>query len=132
MCKKVSESNTDFMASQPTLADIMAKLDFLTQEANAFRLDAKRLKENVNRVVTKLKTHNQNPKSGTTCVIPMVRKVVDKPDSTILLIFTPVLKAFHIVPKEFQDKPPSICDTQPEIESDYEEFTSTRQILMKT
>jgi len=46
------------MASQPTLADIMAKLDFLTQEVNAFRLDAKRLKENVNSVVNKLETHN--------------------------------------------------------------------------
>ena len=65
------------MASQPTFADIITKLDFLTQEVNAFCLDAKRLKENVNSVVTKLETHNQNLKSGTTCVIPIVRKVVD-------------------------------------------------------
>jgi len=50
------------MNFQPTLADIMAKLDSLTQEANAFYLNAKRLKENVNRVMTKLETHNQNPK----------------------------------------------------------------------
>ena len=61
--------------------------------------------------------------SSTTCVILIIRKVVDKPDSTIPLIFTLVLKAFHIVPKEFQDKPPPICGTQPEIESDSEEFT---------
>ena len=53
---ETSEPNTDFMASQLTLADIVAKLDFLTQEANAFRLNAKRLKKNVNRVVIKLET----------------------------------------------------------------------------
>jgi len=75
------------MDFQPILADIMAKLDFLTQEANDFRLDAKWLKENVNMVVTKLETYNQNPKSGTSCVILIVRKVVDKPDSTIPPIF---------------------------------------------
>jgi len=39
--EKISEPSIDSMASQPTLADIMAKLDFLTQEANAFYLDAK-------------------------------------------------------------------------------------------
>ena len=93
------------MASQLTLANIMTKLDFLTQKPNAFRLDAKRLKENVNRVVSKLETHNQNPKSSITCVIPIIRKVVDKPDSTIPPIFTPVIKEFSDVPKEFQDKP---------------------------
>ena len=53
----------------------------------------------------------------------MVRKVVDKPDSTIPQIFTPVLKTFHIVSKEFEDKIPLICDSQPEIEYDSEEFT---------
>ena len=104
------------MASQPTLADIMAKLDLLTQEANTFRLDAKRLKE-------KLETHNQNPKSSTTCVIPIVKKVMDKPDSTITPIFTPVIKEFRYVLKEFQDKSSPICDNQPEIESDSKEFT---------
>jgi len=46
------------MEFQPTLPDIMAKVDFLIQEANAFRLDAKQLKETVNMVVTKLKIHN--------------------------------------------------------------------------
>ena len=64
-------------------------------------LDAKQLKENVNRVVTKLETHNRNLKSSTTCVIPIVRKVVDKPNSIIALIFTPVVKEFSDVPKEF-------------------------------
>jgi len=92
LSEKVSEPNTDSMASQPTLAGIMAKLDFLTQEVNAFRLDAKRLKENVNRVVIKLETHKQNLKSGTTCVILIIRKVMDKPESTIPLIFTLVVK----------------------------------------
>jgi len=120
--EEVSESNTDSMASQPSLTDIMSKLDFLTQEANAFRLDANWLKENVNRVVTKLETHNQNPKSST-CVIPIVKKVVDKPYSTIPLIFTPVVKEFSEVSKEFQDKPSPIYDNQPEIESDFKEFT---------
>ena len=81
------------------------------------------MKENVNRVVTKLETHNQNPKSSTTCVIPILRKVVDKPNSTIPLIFTPVIKEFRDVPKEFQDKPSPICDNQPDIESDSKEFT---------
>ena len=46
------------MDFQPTLADIKAKLDSLTQEDNVFRLNAKRLKENVNRIVIKLETHN--------------------------------------------------------------------------
>ena len=69
LLEEVSKPHTDSMASLHTLGDIMAKFDFLTQEANAFCLDAKWLKENVNRVVTKLKTNNQNPKSGTTCVI---------------------------------------------------------------
>ena len=41
LCENVSEPNTDFMASQLILVDIMTKLDFLTQEANAFYLDAK-------------------------------------------------------------------------------------------
>ena len=44
------------MDFQPTLAGIMAKLNFLTQEVNVFRLDIKWLKENVNRVVAKLET----------------------------------------------------------------------------
>ena len=35
--EKISEPNTDSMVSQSTLAEIMTKLDFLTQEANAFR-----------------------------------------------------------------------------------------------
>jgi len=121
--ENVSEPNTNFMASQHTLTDIMAKLDLQTQEANAFRLDAKRLKENVNRVVTKLETHNQNTKNSTTCVIPILRKVVDKPNSTIPPIFTLVVKEFSDVPKEFQDKPSPICDNQPEIESNFKEFT---------
>ena len=85
--EKVSESNTDFMVSQPTLTDMMVKLDLLRQEANAFRLDAKRLKENVGPIVTKLDTYN--PKNSTTCVILIIRKVVDMPDSTIPLIFIP-------------------------------------------
>jgi len=89
----------------------MVKLDFVTQEANAFCLDAKRLEENVNRVVTKLETHNQSSKNGTTCVISIVRKVVDKSDRNIPLIFTPVVKEFSNVSKEFQDKPPLICNT---------------------
>ena len=114
------------MASQPTLADITSKLDFLTQEANAFRLDAKRLKDNVNRVVTKLETHNQNLKSDTTCIILIVRKVVNKPDSTIPLIFILVVKEFSDVPEEFQDKSSPICDNRPEIESDSKEFTITQ------
>ena len=58
------------MDFQSTFADIMAKLDSLTQEASAFRLYVKQLKENINRVVIKLETHNQNLKSGTTFVIP--------------------------------------------------------------
>ena len=122
LCEKVSEPNTNSMASQPTLADIMAKLDFLTQEVNSFRLDAKWLKENVNRVVTKLETHNQNSKSST-CVIFIVRKIVNKSDSTIPLIFTLIVNEFSNVPKDFHDKPLPICDTQPEIESDSKEFT---------
>jgi len=81
------------------------------------------LKENVNRVVTKLETHNQNPKSSNTCVIPIARKVVEKPNSTIPLIFTLMVKEFSDVPKKFQDKASPICDTQPEIESDSKEFT---------
>ena len=48
---------------------------------------------------------------------------MDKPDSTIPPIFTPVVKEFSDVLKEFQDKPSPICDTQPEIESDSKEFT---------
>ena len=32
-----------------------------------------------------------------------------------------MLKEFSVVPNESQDKPP-ICDTQPEIESDFDEF----------
>jgi len=48
---------------------------------------------------------------------------VDKPDSIIPLIFTPVVKEFSDVPKEFQDKLSPICDTQSEIESDFKEFT---------
>jgi len=110
LCEKVSEPNTDSMASQLTLADIMTNLDFLTQETNAFCLDAKQLKENVNRVVSKLETHNQNPKSSTTCVTSTVRKIVDKPDSTIPSIFTPVIKEFSNILKEFQDKPSPIFD----------------------
>jgi len=123
LCEKISEPNTDSMASQLTLTDIMAKLDFLIQEANAFHLDAKRLKENVNKVVFKLETHKQNPKSSATCVIPIIRKVMNKLDSTIPLIFTPVVKEFSDILKEFQDKLSLICDTQPEIESDFKEFT---------
>ena len=69
------------MDCQPTLADLIAKLDSLTQEANPFCLDAKRLKENVNRVVIKLETYKQNPKSGTTCVIFTARKVKEKFDN---------------------------------------------------
>ena len=123
---KISEPDTDSIASQPTLTDITTKLDFLTQEANDFRLDVKRLKENVNWVVTKLETHNQNPKSGVTCVILVVRKVVDKSDSTIPSIFTSVVEEFSDVLKEFQDKPLPICDTQPEIESDSKELHITQ------
>ena len=81
------------------------------------------MKENVNRVVTKLKTHNQNLKSSTTCVISIVEKIIDKLDSAIPPIFTPVIKEISDVPKEFQDKPSSICDNQSEIESDSKEFT---------
>ena len=73
--------------------------------------------------MTKLETHNQNTKSSSTCVIPIVRKVVDKSNSTIPLIFTPVVKEFSDILKEFQDKLSLICDTQPEIESDFKEFT---------
>jgi len=68
------------MDFQSTLADITTKLDSLTQEANTLHLDTKQLKENVNRVVTKLETHNQNPKSGTTCVISTAREVKEKSD----------------------------------------------------
>ena len=123
LCEKVSKPNADSMVSQPTLADIMTKLDFLTKEANAFHLDTKRLKENVNKVVIKLETHNQNPKSSIACVIPIIRKIIDKPDSAIPPIFTSVVKEFSDVPKEFQDKSSPICDTEPEIESDSKEFT---------
>jgi len=73
--------------------------------------------------VTKLETHNQNPKSDTTCVILIVRKIVDKPDSTIPPIFTLMVKEFSDVPKKFQDKSSPICDIQPEIESDSKKFT---------
>jgi len=58
----------------------------------------------------KLETHNQNP-SCTTCVIAIIRKVIDKPDSTILSIFTLTVKEFSDVPKELQDKTSPICDT---------------------
>ena len=57
------------MNFQQTLADIIAKLDFLAQEVNAFRLDVKRLKENIDRVMVKLVTYNHNSKSDTTCLI---------------------------------------------------------------
>ena len=63
------------------------------------------------KVVTKLETHNQNPKSGTTCVTPIVRAVVDNFDSIILSIFTPIEKEFSDVSKEFQDKISLICGT---------------------
>ena len=46
---------------------------------------------------------------------------MDKLDSIIPPI--PVVKEFSYVPKEFQDKPPRICDTQLEIEYDSVEFT---------
>ena len=69
------------MDCQPNLAYLIAKLDSLTQEANTFCLDAKRLKENVNSVVTKLETRNQNPKSSTTCVIPTAREIEEKSDN---------------------------------------------------
>ena len=46
-----------------------------------------------------------------------------KPDSTIPPIFTPVVKEFSDVPKEFQGKPSPICDNQSEIESDSKKFT---------
>ena len=42
--------------------------------------------------MTKLETYNQKVKSGTICVISIVRKVVDKSDSIIPPIFTPILK----------------------------------------
>ena len=48
---------------------------------------------------------------------------MDNSDSTIPLIFTPVVKEFSDVPKEFQDKSSPICDSQPEIEYDCKEFT---------
>ena len=34
-----------------------------------------------------------------------------------------MLKEFHDIPKDFQDKSSPICDIQPEIESDFKEFT---------
>jgi len=39
------------------------------------------------------------------------RKVVDKPDNIIPPIFISVVKEFSDDPKEFEDKPPPICDT---------------------
>ena len=48
---------------------------------------------------------------------------MDKPDSTIPPIFTPVVKEFSDVPKEFQSKPSPICDNQSEIESHSKKFT---------
>ena len=51
------------------------------------------------------------------------RKVVNKLDSIVPPIFTPVVKEFNDVPKEVQNKPPPICDTQPKIEYDSEDFT---------
>ena len=48
---------------------------------------------------------------------------MDKLVSIIPPIFTPVVKEFSDVPKEFQDKLSPICDTQSEIESDFKKFT---------
>ena len=64
----------------------MTKLDSLTREANAFHLDTKWLKENVNMIVTKLETHNQNSKGGTTCVVPTAREVEEKSDNNKNLV----------------------------------------------
>ena len=55
---------------------------------------------------------------------------MDKPDSAIPPIFIPFVKEFSDVPKEFQDKLSPICDNQPEIESDYKEFTYHPDIVL--
>ena len=46
----------------------------------------------------------------------LVKDGLEEPDTPTSHVVTPVIKVF-------QDKSPPICDTQPEIESDSEEFT---------
>jgi len=55
-------------------------------------------------------------------IIDGVPTVTPKLYSTILPVVTSTLKKFSDVSKEFQDKPIPICDTQPEIEIDSDEF----------
>ena len=47
---EVSELNTDFMASQPTLADLMAKLEALTLDMAQTRADLHKTKEQVKKI----------------------------------------------------------------------------------
>ena len=84
------------MDFQPALTNIMAKLNNLLI-----------ISDNVNKSLDRI----------------IDRKVVDKLDSTIPPIFTPAVKDSSDISKELQDKSPLICDTQPEIEYDSEEFT---------
>ena len=39
LCEEVSEPNTDFMTSQPTLADLMAKFEALTYDIAQTQVD---------------------------------------------------------------------------------------------
>ena len=48
--EKVSEPNTDFMASQPTLADLMAKLEALTHNMAQTRAALHGTKEQVKEI----------------------------------------------------------------------------------
>ena len=53
----------------------------------------------------------------------LVKEGLEEPDTPTPPIVIPMITEFRDVPKEFQVKSPPICDTYPEIESDFKELT---------
>ena len=53
----------------------------------------------------------------------LVKEGLEEHDTPTLHVVTPVIKKFSDIQKEFQGKSLLICDTQPKIEFDSEEFT---------
>ena len=45
----------------------------------------------------------------------LLKEGLDKPNTPTPHVVTSMIKEFTNIPKEFQDKSPLICDTQPEI-----------------
>ena len=61
--EEVSEPNTDSIVSQPTLADLMAKLEALTHDMAQTRADLHEIKEQVKEISCRESTAGKNSSS---------------------------------------------------------------------